>query len=131
MQHHLLLAAGLLAMAVAGCIPREVRVAGRVDLDGVPMDQGVIAFVAADGKVPPVTAKVRDGWYETRVLPGWKRVQISAPRVVAVQKLADDPDAPTAEVTEERVPDRYNTRTELEAEVPAGGATLDFSVDGR
>jgi hypothetical protein len=58
-------------------------------------------------------------------------VQISAPVVVGTRKEYDDPAAPTVEITQESLPDRYHTATELTFEALPGQNAKDWSVESK
>jgi hypothetical protein len=121
---------GLLALlALAGCGPSLGTVSGKVLIDGEPLDGGVISFVPADSAGVPVTVNVVQGKYELQVVAGKKSVQISAPVVVGKRKEYNGPDAPLVDITEERLPPRYHSKTELTFEVPPGRSTKDWSVE--
>jgi hypothetical protein len=91
----------------------------------------VISYVPADENGVPVTAEVVEGKYTVEMVPGKKRVQISAPVVVGTRKEYDGPDAPTVEVTEETLPDRYHVNTELTYEAQAGQQRKDWSLESQ
>jgi hypothetical protein len=119
-----------LLLLTAGCGSSAIStVSGNVLIDGEPLDGGVISFVPADSTGAPVTVNVVQGKYELQVAPGKKSVQISAPIVVGKRKEYDGPDAPLVEITEERLPPRYHSETQLTFEVAAGRNTKDWSVE--
>lgn len=120
-------------MVLSGCGTSPGTVSGEVTVDGVPLKKGVISFVPADGKGEPITVEIEDGKYELKTLPGPKLIQVSAPRVVGKRKEYDAPDAPLMEITEESLPERYNSKTELTFEVQSGSNTknLELKVKGR
>lgn len=121
-------AAGAIVLAL-GCGDGDVTIGGTVTVDGVPLDAGFIAFASPDGASRPVTVVVSDGRYRARTRPGRKIVQISALRVVDRRRISTEPDAPLTDVTEERIPERYNARSTLSWDVPPGGGTRDFAVE--
>jgi hypothetical protein len=113
---------------LAGCGPTTATVRGEVTVDGQPLEKGVISYVPADSNGVPVTAEVRNGKYELTTAPGKKVVQISAPVVVGKRKEHNGPGAALVEITEESLPPRYNSSTELTFEVRPGSNTKDWSV---
>jgi hypothetical protein len=128
-------AACLLALCVAaavlpGCGPPTATVSGEVTVDGQPLDNGVISYAPAEGAGDAVTAVVEKGKYHVRTTPGNKWVQISAPVVVGQRKEYNGADAPLVDITEERLPERYNAKTELKFEAKAGANVKDWSVEG-
>jgi hypothetical protein len=119
------------AVLPGGCGPASSSVSGEVTVDGQPLGTGVIAYVSAEGTGPPATALVQTGKYELRTTPGNKRVQISWPAVVGQRKAYDGPDAPLLDISEERLPPRYNSGTELTFEVKAGSNTKDWVLQSK
>jgi hypothetical protein len=125
----------LLLFAVAGCGSKAVPVSGKVTLDGQPLANAVIAFVGdrdthglgagAEGKTDA------NGNYTLRILeknldgalPGKYKVVISV-----VETENSESNAKPAE-RKEKVPEMYNSRTELKFEVPSGGtSTANFDL---
>jgi hypothetical protein len=129
----------VLALAVApGCgqtsdgINRQ-PVSGAVTLDKKPLTQGSITFIPlADG--PSAGGTINQGRYSIAradgPAPGSYRVTIVAMQPTG-RKLPD-PEGPPGSLAEELqniVPPRYNTKSELKAEVKAGANTLDFDLE--
>jgi hypothetical protein len=123
------LVCGIGLVALAGCGPQTSKIAGTVTMDGKPLEAGVISFVPADSAGEPVTVQVTQGKYEATTTPGPKLVQISAPYVKEQRKEYDAPDAPLVDVTGERLPPKYNSKTELKMDVAAGKVAKDWSVE--
>jgi hypothetical protein len=117
---------------LSGCDRAPATVRGEVIVDGKPLQRGYISYVPADedGGVP-ATADVQNGTYELRTFPGNKRVQISAPVVVGTHREYDSPDAALVEITEESLPEWYNSKTELTFEVQPGRNTKNWSVESK
>src|SRR5262245_26830212 len=120
----------LLALLVlAGCgdsTTGEVR--GTIKFDGQPVKEGAITFKPVDGKTGTAGGQIKDGRYTARVPLGEMKVEISAPKVVRMKKLYDTPNSPEAPVTEEVLPAKYNTQTELRLEVKPGLNEKDFDL---
>ncbi|OWK45490.1 hypothetical protein [Fimbriiglobus ruber] len=121
------------AFLVTGCGgPPTGTVDGQVTIDGKPLDKGVISFAPIDGSGgPPVTANVENGKYRLQAQTGNKRVMISAPLVTGKRKESTAPDAPMVEITEERLSEKYNVRSDLTFEVKSGGNTKDWAVESK
>src|SRR5262245_46426761 len=98
----------------------EGIVQGPVTLDGVPVATGAVTFVPMDGETATAGAMIKDGKFTATVPVGRKKVVLSAPKVVGQKKLYPTADSPVMDVTEEKLPARYNTRTELELDVKPG-----------
>jgi hypothetical protein len=124
---HLTILAGLWT---AGCSqqPRLHVVSGSVTFDGQPIPEGDILFITPDGTRGPDPAKVASGKYELKTTAGKKRVEISASRIRpgGARGAGGEP------VPEEYVPARYNTQSELTAEVQAAGKNIfDFELKSK
>ena len=100
-------------------------------MDGQPLDSGVISFSPAEGDGASATADIKDGKYSVQTTPGAKWVQISAPVVVGQRKLSTAPNAPVTDIREERLPERYNAKTELKCDLKGGGNVKDWSVESK
>jgi len=120
----------LLSMLALGCSSGQGKstVKGSVTLDGTPVAEGIISFVATDGGVPTAEAKVTSGQYEAAVPPGDKRVEIRAAKVVGKQKMYDTADSPSVDIIEELLPRRYNVDSELKLTVGEGEQVRDFEL---
>ncbi len=124
--------------ALIGCggpATDRVPVAGEVTIDGQPLDRGSIEF-HPDGEEGTVTGGViREGTFEIPATQGAKPGKYSV-RIFAssggVEAEPDEPPGPEAEgqVAEERIPAKYNTETELSADIGEQGAVdLRFEVN--
>jgi len=115
------------AFAVVGCGsgPTTVAVSGRVEFDGQPLDDGMIVFRAPAGPVLAASGAVKNGRYALRMPPGPKLVEILASREIGNVD-------PVMKVRQRQryIPECYNDRTELRADVKAAGAnTFDFFLE--
>jgi hypothetical protein len=123
---HLLLLTSLPLLSACG--PSTGTVRGTVTIDGEPLTGGVISFVPAEATGTPTTANVETGKYELTTSTGKKFVQISAPIVVGKRKEYEGEGAPLVEITDERLPAKYNSQTELTFDVVPGPSTKDFPL---
>ncbi|MCC6419566.1 MAG: hypothetical protein IT429_15135 [Gemmataceae bacterium] len=121
----------LTLLAVTGCGSSAGQVSGTVKVNGVPIKDGAITFIPADGKGQTAGDQIKDGRYSARVPVGRAKVMISGSKVVGKKKLYDAPDSPTQDVTEEIVPPKYNVQTTLEYEVTSGSNTKDWDLKGK
>jgi hypothetical protein len=123
----------LLAGQMSGCSkpPTQGAVTGSVTLDGQPLKSGTIRFDAVDNRAPAADASIIDGKYTAIVPPGDKRVTITSPKVVGKRKMYDTADSPTIDVTEELLPKRYNSQTELTLTVKAGDQEHPFDLTSK
>ena len=115
--------ATLAALAAVGCGgggPQAGTVTGEVTLDGSPLKDGLIRFVAVDGK-SAADAVITDGKFTAAVPTGDVTVSISASKVVGKKKkMYDTAESPQVDETVELLPARYNTQTELKLTVKPG-----------
>ncbi len=113
---------------IGGCGGGDLaQVSGTVTLDGQPLEGAQVSFWPLDAEAGSdrPSAGVTDGSGQYRlmytaeepgVLPGRHKVEIST--------ASGGEEGPKAE----RLPPRYNTNTELTAEVTSGRNTLDFEL---
>jgi hypothetical protein len=99
-------------------------VTGTVTLDGQPLKEGKIFFVEDDGR-PPAGADVTNGAFTLSAYPGKKRVQILAWQMVMDTSGMEEHTDP---VPRNYLPERFNTKTTLGAEVTEEGAN-DFKFE--
>ena len=129
----------VLFLLISGCGgydgPRRGEVHGNVTFDGSPLVEGHIRFTpTGDTKGPVAGAPIVDGQYSIEEakgpVVGHQRVEISAQKKTGRQVPAPPPQpaGTMMEETAEAIPERYNTRTELERELVAGPNVLDFEL---
>lgn len=123
----ILAAAVLAAAAAAGCGGSDtVTVSGVVKLDDQPIKDGVINFLPANGQGQTASSVIKDGAFKATMKPGEMKVEVSASKVVGKKKMYDTGDSPVVDVTEEIVPAKYNTKTELKHTAKGASQTVDF-----
>ena len=115
----------LALVAVVGCGGEQpAEVSGTVLMDGAPLPDGEIIFLAADNAKTPEAAPIKDGKYSLRVLPGAKKVQIKASRPTS----KPDPVMGSA-AREAMLGTEYNEQTKLTADIKSGdNPNVDFQV---
>jgi hypothetical protein len=104
-------------LCISGCsgdseMPK-VKVKGVVTYNGDVLSEGAIKFSPISGDGPTTGAVIEEGNYSAEVPPAPMRVEITSPRVTGTRKAYDTPDSPMVDITEEMIPARYNTKTEL------------------
>jgi hypothetical protein len=121
----------MLAASTFGCSgdSKHAAVSGSVTLDGAPIQTGTIRFVPADGMSATADAIITEGEFTAAVPPGEKRIEISAPKVIGKRRMM--PDSPEISITEESVPAKYNTKSELTYSVTAGTQSKDFELSNK
>ena len=124
----------LLTLVVAsGCGEKknEVQVSGKVTIDGEPIENGVITFIAADGVTPPGGGAIKDGTYTAMVPPGEKIVTVMGNKLVGQEpEYADMPDSPMRDKYETVTPAEYGAKhvTPLKATIGEAQEGLDFDL---
>jgi len=123
------LLASMTVLCLTGCGPSGPnlhRVAGTVTFDGKPVEEGRIQFRAVDGDQRAFSGMIESGEYELETVSGKMSVEITASRIVP-GKFDESNPGEKVPVGEMYIPARYNSQTELTAEVPEGGAKqVDF-----
>lgn len=115
----------------------RAAVAGKATLDGVAIAAGNIVFYPASGtKGPAAGGTIEDGQYSIAVaqgpIVGHNRIEIHASKRTGrkVQAPMSDPGVMTDEIVE-AVPDRYNTKSTLVAEVKSGKNIFDYELTSK
>ena len=124
------IALGAVFFGVGGDDPSRVTLVGTVKLDGRPLDNGTICFFLKSPSEQPVSGGggIDHGHFTTLenslpLVPGTYRVWIvgQVKQGVSVPAGQDAADVP--------LPDRYNTKSELEVFIPNNGThQLDFNL---
>lgn len=121
-----LLCTFLLAL-LAGCGNSAGRQAlqGSVTLDNAPLEQGTVRFIPVQGtNGPSAGGEIKKGEFsiaaDKGVLCGSFRVEITASRKTG-QKVRDRFTGEMTELNTQFLPPRYNSNSELTAEVKNGG----------
>ncbi|MDC0935580.1 hypothetical protein OAS39_04775 [Pirellulales bacterium] len=118
------LASPIAAFAILLCSGCEEsttgEIHGTVTVDGVPVQEGSIAFFPTDGESFTAGAAITDGAYSTRIPFGKMRVEVRVPKQVGEQSLYNTPDSPKMQILVEALPSRYNNRSELSITVEPG-----------
>jgi hypothetical protein len=131
------LLSALLAFAV-GCSDGKVIVRGVVNVDGQPIETGMISLEPADGQGPTTGGEIKSGKYElignAAAIPGEKIVRISGVRKTGKMMEAGPP-APKGTLIaqmEQCVPSQYNDQSKLRVSVTSGKAnTHNFELESK
>jgi len=126
-----LLVSLLSLLPVAGCSkpgrPGYQTVTGRVTFDGQPLENGFVQFVPVDSKTPPESGRIAKGLYRLESKAGKVSVHILSTRLTGKM----DPVMGTA-IEEMFIPQRYNSKSELKADVVADKANaIDFDLTSK
>ena len=118
-----------ICVLMAGCSRagyRAAPVSGNVTLDGAPLADATVLFEPVGGTNPgPPAMAVTDssGDFTLAISEEKHGAVVGKHRVrISTRQIESDPGSDTTkEVAAEKVPERYNTKTDLEFEVPSGG----------
>jgi hypothetical protein len=119
-------------LVATGCGTKRPVVEGLVTLDGVPIAAGAIRLVPADGKGPTAGTGVMAGRYRVETTAGPKKVWVTFAQKDGT-KVLDPEEMGSGRMIDryvETVPDRYNTKTELEITIKPGLNKHDFTLEG-
>ena len=127
-------------LALFGCgkgTSGRYEVSGQVTLEGAPLETGLVRFVPVGGtKSPSVGGEIKQGAFEISAddgpFAGDYRVEITASRGTGVTRYDKVLDI-NYEEQEQYLPARYNSSTELTAQVTAEETNefnFDLSLDG-
>ncbi len=109
--------------------PESITVTGQVTFDGTPVANGEIIFRAATVDVRSCGGTITNGQYSFDASPGSKTVEITAMREVPGEMDTTSNPGESVPLTEMYIPEKYNSETNLTAEVTdAEGQTIDFEL---
>ncbi len=129
-------------LLLSGCgdgKPRRYEISGTVRLQGQPLDEGSIQFVAKSPEASPSGAPIERGAYRVPkshgLTSGIYEVRISSGERGTDIRKEMDPEQAGGEpypIARERIPPRYNTKSELKIEVKDSGPfTFDFDLKAK
>jgi hypothetical protein len=124
-----------LAAALSGCgdAPEGLStVAGTVTLDGQPLEGALVEFTPQEAGSPSVGRTDGEGNYELQFNRDHMGAAVGQHQVRISTYNPGDPegDPPVAAVPE-KVPAKYNVKTELTKTVEDGSNTIDFELDSK
>jgi len=113
------------SLVFAGCGGDEAgpalhEVSGTVSLDGEPVQDGRIQFRSKTAEAKAYSAPITSGEYEVQTEPGSMSVEITASRIIP-GKFGESasPDDPPPPLSEMYIPEQYNSKTTLTADIQA------------
>ncbi len=108
------------------------EVSGDVTFEGQPLANGSISFLPADGHGPTAAAVIEQGRYSAHVVPGRFKVQILGYRKIGERHANEgDPTTPMVDISEQILPEQYNSETTLTCEIKLGRQQLDFPLKAK
>jgi hypothetical protein len=129
----------LAVTALCGCGrsgPERFAVSGQVSFDGAPLPDGEIVFTPDETTAGPVAAgRVENGAFEIPAdrgpIAGNYTVAITAERPTGRKVRADILGEATTDQLEQYIPESYNARTTLVAEIAADREDLNFALSSK
>lgn len=103
---------------------------GRVTYNGEPIPKGRIQFRALNDGQQAYAGMIDDGEYAVRVAPGPAAVEIRASRLIPGKYDESNP-GEREPVGEMYIPERYNSRTELQVTIDPSTETENFDLEGK
>lgn len=129
------LLAAIVGGGLAGCAPGDRpplgNVSGAVTLDGQPLADAEVCFAPAQGR-PSLARTDSSGRYALNYVGTTKGAMVGSHRVYISWPLPDsdeEPVKPTA--ARPPIPERYNRKSTLTAEVRGGSNTFDFKLESK
>lgn len=109
------------------------KVSGSIKYQGQPLKAGVISFIEEGAMAAAGGSAITDGKYEipgeAGLKPGKYSVSISAPDNKSKAAAAEAMPGMSGPPPKETLPAKYNAKTELKAEIKAGGKNVfDFDL---
>lgn len=123
----LLMALPILVGCPAGSAPDMQPVTGMVTFDGKPVEEGRVQFrEVADGQ-RSFSGMIANGTYTLDSAAGPMRVEVLASRIIPGKFDESNPGVKEP-MGEMYIPAKFNSRSELTADVPSGGGAIDFTL---
>ncbi len=117
---------GALLTVICGCSEGDMgRVKGQVKLNGDPLPDATVTFQPAKGR-PSIAVTDKNGEYELMYKAGQPGAKVGSYKVtITTFRSTED------KVFPERVPEKYNKKSELTAEVKPGSNDIDFDLESK
>jgi len=121
----------VLLFLVSGCGDGLVRVQGKVNYDGKPVERGSIAFIGEKGQGSVFGEQFKNGSYSARIPKGEYLVKINGFESVKLDQpipgVAGAP--PTTHTDKPILPGKYNTFSQITIEVDGSKKVFDFDLE--
>ena len=119
----------LALLLLPGCSGTSaVDIHGKVTFQGKPLESGVICFMPINGKGAAKTADIKNGQYAVNIPRGEMRVEISSVSVSGQKQVMVGGQLRAVDVKKEMIPEKYNQKSELRADITDGNKELDFNI---
>jgi hypothetical protein len=106
-----------------------MEVKGTVKLDGQPIPDGHISFLTESTGMSG-GSPIKDGSYRAQIPPGKATVQITASKKMPLPPGEKGMYGDSEELRQ-YVPDKFNTKSELKADINAPNPALDFDLKSK
>lgn len=123
----LFLALPLLAGCPGGSGLDLQPVTGTVTFDGEPVEDGRVQFREVEGDQRSFSGLIENGKYTMEAMTGKMRVEVRASRIIP-GKFDESNPGEKEPIGKMYIPEKYNSRSELTADVPSGGGVIDFTL---
>jgi hypothetical protein len=121
-----------LSVCLLGCGGSMGRVEGTVTLDGTAVKGAYVQFQPEDGSRPSVSFTDDAGRYELLHTADVKGAVVGKHRVsITTRSEGEDPATGKNVVVKEKIPAKYNLKSELVKEVTSGSNVIDFQLDSK
>lgn len=125
----------LFCVFAAGCATKPKPIAeatGSVTLDGLPVEAGIVSFIAMDDGKISGGAAISAGRYKlypgSGIEPGNYRVEIRWAKPTG-EKVKEPVYGHSPDIFAEAIPPKYNSESELTVELTNGANALDFRLE--
>lgn len=125
----LLLTLPLLVGCPGGGADGMQKVTGSVTYNGEPIEDGRVQFRQVDGDQRSFSGMIENGKYTIETATGSMLVEVRASKLIPGKFDESNPDE-KAPMGKMYIPEKYNSRTELTANVTAGSGPIDFTLTG-
>lgn len=102
-------------------------VSGTVTYDGQPIESGRIMFRETQGEQRAFSAEIVNGAYKAETATGPMRVEVIGSRLVP-GKFDESNPGEKVPMGEMYIPEKYNSRSELTADIQPGENTVNFDL---
>ena len=126
----------ILCMTQTGCGggpegPALHAVTGTVSFDGVPVDTGRVLYRMKEGSGLAYSAEIKGGQYTLQSEAGAVSVEVTASRPIPGKFDTSNPDVEPRPIGEMYIPEEYNSKTTLTADVASGENTIPFDLKSK
>ncbi len=120
----------VISLSLFGCSDSNiVAVDGKVKLDSKPLKDALVTFTPVEGGRPSYGRTDAEGYYTLVYTNDQDGAEIGRHKIEISTYQEGGGYEDGAKSSKEKVPMKYNSKSELTEEVPAGGTTIDFELE--